>query len=500
MNISHLRIENYLGIEEIDLNFKGKDKLVIEGGNGRGKTSILEAIENAMNSTSDRRPRKVKDGAEQAILLVELDDGTEIKRTIKVTGENKVEVKKDGLKVIKPETFLKNLFGGFTFNPVDFLQKKDKEQTEILLNLVPFFITPEECISWFGEVPPIDYRQHGLKALQELAEKYFYNKRAVANLEVKELENQIEALKEQLPDNYDPKEWENVSLAELYKDIEDKRKVNIAIEKANEFIDGWEEKEKSIENKYDLQIAEIEKIEALEIAQVKEKTTKEINDCKEAIADLEKAIENYRTKIKFLEEEKLESDLKAIKQIKAVEKSNIFENKALELKTEKETVEKAKDYLENNIKTENLESLVEQASNTEKMKAFIPLSRNKQEAEKGYNTKLDIARKYDNYVEFCREKPKEILAQMELPVEGLGIDEVGNITINGRPIKNLSTAEQLNLAIDIAKATAGELKIICVDKFETLDEETQEEFFKKTENDNFKYVITKVTGGELKIK
>ena len=174
MNISHLRIENYIGIEEIDLNFKGKDKLLIEGGNGRGKTSILEAIENAMDSTSGRRPRKVKDGAEQAILLVELDDGTEIKRTIGVTGENKVEVKKDGLKVSKPETFLKNLFGGFTFNPVDFLQKKDKEQTEILLNLVPFFISPEECISWFGEVPPIDYRQHGLKALQELAEKYFY--------------------------------------------------------------------------------------------------------------------------------------------------------------------------------------------------------------------------------------------------------------------------------------------------------------------------------------
>ena len=72
MNISHLRIENYLGIEEIDLNFKGKDKLVIEGGNGRGKTSILEPIENTMNSTSDRRPRKVKDGAEQAVLLVEL--------------------------------------------------------------------------------------------------------------------------------------------------------------------------------------------------------------------------------------------------------------------------------------------------------------------------------------------------------------------------------------------------------------------------------------------
>ena len=291
-----------------------------------------------------------------------------------------------------------------------------------------------------------------------------------------------------------------MSLAELYKDIEDKRKVNSVIDKAHEIIDGWSEKEKAIENKYDLQIAEIEKIEALEIAQVKEKTTKDIQLSKDKIIELEKQIEAEKQKIKYLENESLEKDIEVIKHVKSAEKSNVWSKKNIEIETEKETVEKAKDYLENNSKTENLEKLVEQASNTEKMKAFIPLAKNKIEAEKGYNTKLDIARKYDNYVEFCRAKPKEILAQMELPVEGLGIDEVGNITINGRPIKNLSTAEQLNLAIDIAKATAGELKIICVDKFETLDKETQEEFFKRTENDNFKYVITKVTGGELKIK
>lgn len=519
MKIQQIRIENYLGIEEIDV-ILNKDKVFIEGGNGKGKTSVLEAIENALNSTSDRRPKKVREGEEKSILLVKLDDGTEIKRTIDQDGSNKVDVKKDGIKVKSPETFLKNLFGGFTFNPVDFLQKKDKEQAEILLNMIPFFITEELAKEWFKEVPSVDYKQHGLKVLQELAEKYFFSKRAVANSEVKELNNQIEALTVQLPPNYNYKVWENVSLSEKYKVLEEKREANRKIIICNNFIAEYPEKEQSIKDKYSVKINELTSEKEIKISEVQEKIqevlkekekglifyNEKIVDFKKQISELEESIKKYELeKVKInneIEVVKLNSKESEEKAINAeyTEKQNslkVLEEK--EIQEQKDLLEKSNNFIIKN-KVENIDLLVTETEEIEKMKGFIALDQNREVARTSLVSKEKTAEHYNQLVEFCRNKPKEIISQMKLPIEGLGIDADGNITINSIPIKNLSTAEQLDLAIDIARTTAGELKVICIDKFESMDKETQQRFMDKTENDDFIYVISKVTGGELTIK
>lgn len=512
MKIKHISINNYLGIEELDISLD-KDKVFIEGGNGKGKTSVLEAIENAMNSVSDRRPKKVKDGEEQAILLLQLDDGTEIKRVIAQDGSNKVEVKKDGLKVKGPETFLKNLFSGFTFNPVDFLQKKDKEQAEILLNMIPFFISQDLALEWFGEIPGVDYSQHGLKVLQELAEKYFFNKRAVANAEVKELNNQIEALTVQLPDNFDYKEWENVSLSEAYKEIEEKRAINNKIDIANKFIEEYPEKKEAIKNKFLAQINLQKDSERYELSKIDEVIQDEIKrkqgyiaSHNEEIAALEEKIKEHKLYIDKLNNEinvfnstYRDNEEKAIK-VKFDEKiKGIQELENKELSDLETTYTNASTFAISSSK-QDIETAIQEVETAEKMKGFIPLDQNRELAKKTLDNKKKVALHYDNMVNFCRNKPQEIIASMELPVEGLGIDSDGNITVHNRPIKNLSTAEQLDLAIDIARATAGELKIICIDKFESLDYEAQERFMEKTKDDQFTYVVTKVTGGDLKIK
>lgn len=526
MKIQQIRIENYLGIEEIDV-ILNKDKVFIEGGNGKGKTSVLEAIENALNSTSDRRPKKVREGEEKSILLVKLDDGTEIKRTIDQDGSNKVDVKKDGIKVKSPETFLKNLFGGFTFNPVDFLQKKDKEQAEILLNMIPFFITKELAQEWFKEVPDINYNQHGLKVLQELAEKYFFSKRAVANAEVKELNNQIEALTVQLPPNYNYKSWENVSLHEKYKILEETKEANRKIEICNKFILDYPEKEQSIKDKYSVKVNGLNSEYKEKISQVQEKIQEKIKEkqdkkgyiehkilsVKELIEDLKKQIVAYEDEIKVyeLDKIKIDNEIEVINQsskeseekaINAEYKEKVNSLKTLEekeIQEQKELLEKSQNFIIKN-EIQNIEALVLETEEIEKMKGFIALDQNREIAKNNLVSKEKVANHYDKLVEFCRNKPKEIIAQMKLPIEGLGIDVDGNITINAIPIKNLSTAEQLDLAIDIARTTAGELKVICIDKFESMDSETQERFMQKTENDGFTYCITKVTNGDLTIK
>ena len=74
------------------------------------------------------------------------------------------------------------------------------------------------------------------------------------------------------------------------------------------------------------------------------------------------------------------------------------------------------------------------------------------------------------------------------------------ITIDGLPITNLSTSRQIKLALDIARATAGPLKLICIDRFESLDHEQREAFFKEIEGDGFQYFISQVTSGDLTVE
>jgi exonuclease SbcC len=73
------------------------------------------------------------------------------------------------------------------------------------------------------------------------------------------------------------------------------------------------------------------------------------------------------------------------------------------------------------------------------------------------------------------------------------------ITVDGLPIRNLSTSRQIKLALDIARATASELKLICVDRWESLDKEQRAIFLKEINNDGFQYFLSQVTSGDLKI-
>ena len=108
---------------------------------------------------------------------------------------------------------------------------------------------------------------------------------------------------------------------------------------------------------------------------------------------------------------------------------------------------------------------------------------------------VKTAAKYDTFVEFCRSKPTELLKNIELPVEGLGINDDGLVTINDLPLKNLNTAKQVTVCLDIARAYAKGtvLKLITLDKMEHLDPQVREEFLSQCElDDEYQYFITKV--------
>jgi len=496
MKISRLEIKNCLGIKELEVQ-AGKVNL-ITGDNETGKTSVLESIEKAIYN-AERRAKFVRTGEQEATLFVEID-GLAIDRKIKDGSKGTVKVTQDGKPVKKPETCLKALVGegGFAFNPIDFMQKDDKEQTRILLSLIPLEITENNLQEWFGEVPQVNLNQHPIEVLGYLAEKHYYDQRTVANAEVKDTQAEIGSLFEQLPDNYNGDDWRDINIGELWTQVQEAQRVNNNREKAQEYLNNYETNKQAIENKYHLQLQEVDKEITENISEAQEEIKKEKQKLKGEIEELRKKIEAKEQQIAVLD-----SQAKQVASNKRyegeIQKENLEAKKAEELETLKSKAESARRYLEGKG-AQDAEALKEKAEEAERMKGFVPLYDKYVSLQGQLKERQDRAKKLDDNVKLARELPMKLLQGAEMPVKGLGVDENMNITIDGLPIRNLSTSRQIKLALDIARATAGQMKLICIDRFESLSPENQQAFLEEIKDDDFQYFISSVTNGELKIE
>ena len=508
MKIKRLEITNCLGIKELQIN-PGKVN-IISGGNEKGKTSILECIEKAVGNTQ-RRVKFVKDGEDEGTLYVQLDDGVEINRKVTID-KSTVKVVQNGSTVKKPETVLKSIVGGFNFNPVDFIQKNDKEQTEILLGLIPMRITTTMLQKWFGEVPPVDLTQHAVKVLEYLAEKYFYDKRAIANGKVNECSNEINSIKAQLPDNYNTEYWRNIVIADKWRLVDKAKDTNQAITENQKLIANKDAELQAINNKFDLQIKETDGRLERNKKDARDKADKwedgirsEIKGNEDKIKDLETQISELKENNKLLQQkiDNFEQNNVPLKNESLNKEHDISinlinEKRNTEINTLNTKIDAAEKFIKEN-KVTDVEPLEKAAEEAEKMKGYIPLADNLTSLENALLDKQADAKKLDGYVELARKKPAELLKGIKLPVKGLGINKDMQITIDKLPIKNLSTSRQIKLALDIARATSGPLHLICVDRFESLDAKQKKIFLEDIEKDDYQWFITVVTDGDLEV-
>lgn len=507
--IARIEMKNCLGITEKEIQ-AGQINL-ITGGNEKGKTSILEVIEKGLQNTQ-RRAKFIREGEQEAFLLIELNDGLEISRRVHPDGKTSSKVTKGGASVPKPESYLKSLLGeGFGFNPVDFMGKKDKDQTEILLSLISMRVTEENLQEWFGEIPVVNLNQHAVHVLEYLAEKYFYDRRTLANGEVKNCLNEIKAIFEQLPDNYNGDDWREVNIGELWGQVKEGQQVNTFRAQAQEAIDSEAEKILAIENKYKVLVQEkkdlyefkedkVQKSVEEEKQTIQDQITEQldkIEEYKKLIEACEKRIEGFRSDLAGVEDRVVQK-IEALKDECVIEIKNLAEKQADEELAVQNRVENARKYLKEHPEIK-IEPLEEKAQEAEEMKGYINLYDNMKSLQTALTQKQAEAARLDECVQTARKKPADLLQQIKMPIKGLGINEQMQITIDGLPITNLSTSRQIKLALDIARATAGPLKMICVDRFESLDDEQREIFFKEVEGDGFQYFITEVTGGDLQV-
>lgn len=514
MKIKRLSIKNYLGIQELDIE-PGKVN-IIHGRVGKGKTSILEAIEKGFTN-NDRRPRVIRDGADQALILIETDEGLTVRRSITEKGTNLTVKDEKGFNAPSPQKLLSNLIGAFQFSPIDFVTKDEKEQSKILLSIARLEVTPEEVREWTGdETVPVDCSLHGLQVVRDL-HNHYYELRRETNAEVKALKGEVEGI--HVPMGFDPEHYRGTKLRDLYDELRKAQDNNESITTATQRLAELATAETLEKEKSESERQRIRAAAQAERENVAERKRMAINqnqlDAAQEKTGLQTRIAELEAELKKAKAQLEQVDFNLALALQTIEERNTERLTAIDGK-EKALLGALNDKerlhlvdIENQVK--EYEAIIKETQTIDlaPLEARVQEFEEKQGLVRDYDrkvatairlaTKESEAKRLDQVVKTLAEKPQELVSRANLPIQGIGIDDKGNVTISGRPLKNLSSGEQIQISLEIAKATSGALKLVCLDGLERLDWQTRKELLDRIGQDDYQYFVTETGSGDMKV-
>ena len=151
--------------------------------------------------------------------------------------------------------------------------------------------------------------------------------------------------------------------------------------------------------------------------------------------------------------------------------------------------------LRDSIKVVDVSSLKDRMTELQTLKDHINEVEKLTTLRKEYVSARDESTRLDKIVQTLSvEVPAQLMKRINLPVKDMVITDNG-LLVDGRGFDLLSGQEQVDVAIGIAKAMAGKLKIVCVDGIEKLDDESYTLFIETAEKDKtFQFFTTQVGG------
>lgn len=437
MKIAHISIKNILGVAELDLSPQGFTE--ISGPNGTGKTSILEAIKSVLETGHDAT--LLRKGAEKGETVLVLDDGTELSKTVTATGSTSA-VRRDGKKITRPAEAIKALTDMLSVNPVDFLRAPKKDRVRVLLESMPIEADAAKLSAMAGVPVKAAPGLHALHVIQAVHTEV-YDARTGTNRAVREKAatiSQLEAAVPPLPAG----------------------------------VGGDED----------------QLLEAIEQASATRDTT----------------LARIQTKIEGIRKEATAAidDLKAQAQIKIDEiRAQIAADIEGQQAYQREQETKA--------------SVAREAAAQKCAATLGPLNtqlqviRNDREAAGRRNQTLDTIAALGVELETLKadaEAQTKALADIEaykaellagLPIPGVEVLD-GEIYREGVQFDRLNTAQQVDIAVEIAKLRAADLGIVCVDRIECLDAASLEEFKRRALESGLQLFVTRVSDDNFAIE
>jgi hypothetical protein len=313
---------------------------------------------------------------------------------------------------------------------------------------------------------------------------------------------------EKLPKDYNAEQWKGVVLSELYKKVSDAEKINSQIQTHQDMVDQYPGKLEALKDKYSARAAEIEKKYAERqesycqkiLAKVKDlnyvisQKQQKINELKEMIAQLESEIRINENTIDNLVNSEKQANIQSMMNEKKTELDASIEMYKKDEEALKFDHDAAKKFINTNKPVE-VEPLRKEAENAETMKNYIREAERTVELNVQINDLIEKSAKLTGKIETARELPGELLQKASMPVPGITIVN-GELLVNGLPLDNLSDGEKITIALEIAKAKAGDLKVILLDGFEKLSKNRRDDFIAKAKETGLQYFITRVTDDE----
>jgi chromosome segregation ATPase len=418
MQIQKIKINSVLGIENIEI-FPGKINK-ISGKNGRGKTSFIEAIKTALGGGNDAE--LIHKGSDEGEVVIIFDNNMHLKRRIRGPKRGVIELHDgEGRELKAPQKELNKLYDAIAVNPVEFINVKDKERVELLLEALPVDLELNELLKHIlCDIDLLGVTSDNREDLQKVYDSKYTNT--------------LEFIDDIISQIADERRFVKRSLDEAKASIKPLKESIVELD-----VDADETKE------------EISKIDEL----------------------LEKASNQYQSQVSAIES-KFQEEIEQLRQKKDSKKEEI-KDRFNEFK---------------NSKTNERTSLQERLDTSAALLKTKEEIENQEKKAKKYETIWEAT---DTSIRSLREYKTTLLNS--IPIDGLELKD-GVIYRNDIPYSKLNKAQQLEIAIEVAKLRTKDIGIICVDGIEILDSESQKVLFNKFKDSDIQFFLTEVTDGE----
>lgn len=466
MKTTKIRIRNLFGITETELDGRSVE---LTGGNGVGKTSVIDALRYALTNKSDRNII-VRQGEKEGEILIETDTGLSIDRKKRTEQSDYKSVKENGREIMGPENFLRQLFTPLQLDPVAFTLMDEKSKNRAILDLIEFDWDLNFINEKFGEIPSwVNYEQNILEVLSDMQSENgeWFKERQNVNRDIRNKQAFIEDIAKDIPDNYQAEKWEAYDLGAAYKKLEQMKELNSRIERAKLFRSSYDSKLRKLEADKMIEVTSAEKAIAAERETL--------------LSD----IERMKAQIKA-NEEKLSGLSGTLEDKKALAESHFNEAKT-KLDADMSI---ADEYMDK--QPVDCTELQSEVNNAEDMKRHL----NEYQRMKAMQNELEQltarSNEYTRKIELARTLPGVILETAKIPIEGFTVEN-GIPLIHGLPVANLSEGEQLSLCVDVAISKPNGLQIILIDGTEKLSSENREKLYSKCHDKGIQFIATRTT-------
>lgn len=480
LSILNIKIDNFLCLKKVEITPDSKLNIFF-GKNKQGKTDFIEALKFAFKGTTDEDIINVN--ADETQVLVDLGK-YKITRTLSREKHKLVVENEDGDEKKRAQTFLDVLIGSaFSLDPFAFLLLKDKDLKKYLLDIFDIQVTPETLKDKVDNetIKLLDFTQDGFTILKNAAGIFYaqrtsVNKRAAVKKTL--FEEKIRQCEGFAPEDYNPNETQGAynTLSRMSQELSNAQLLRKQAEEASQTSFKLREKIASIE-------LDMEKIDISGINQLEQLG----NTC----ADLEKKILALQKEL----DEKMEK-YNAIKDAK--ERYDMLDKKLKEAKNTLSMLpveDKVPDILTIEGKIEGARQRITEAEKQDKLYSIYVDAKG---IEKEYDQLIENANDLTDTIDYLRDTlPRMLTESANIPIKGLSFDG-DKVMIGDKALKYMSTSEKVAVALQIVreKNKDAKLKLLCLDRAESLDDDTLKEFVEQVEGDDFQYFLTQVQHGD----